>query len=121
MNFNEIKHKVNLVALIAAVGAIIAFIGIFSAFFQFEGQIGGLDLIVFGLLVVCALQNIRPSVDKRTVILNIVMGVFSIIITALNYRNIAEFVDAQTFMDVGIGIWLCFFGTNSFYRPYRIR
>jgi hypothetical protein len=111
MNLSEIKHKINLVAAIAAVGALIAFIGTVSAFTEFSGQIGWLDLIVFGLLVICGIQNMRPTIDKRTAILNVVVGVFAIVITAFNYMRIADFVDAKSFMDVGIGIWLSFFGT----------
>ena len=113
MNTGEIKHKYNLVAVIAAVGAILALIGIVMAYLD-PGFIDWFDLVVFALLVICAVQNIMPSIDKWRPILNIIIGIFAIIITSFDYIAIANGVKAESFMDVGYGIWIAFIGTILF-------
>ena len=113
MNTGEIKHKYNLVAVIAAVGAVLALIGIVMAYMD-PGFIDWFDLVVFALLVICAVQNIMPSIDKWRSILNIIIGIFAIIITSFDYIAIANGVEAESFMDVGYGIWIAFIGTILF-------
>ena len=110
MNADEIKHKFNLVAVIAAVGALIALIGIVMAYLD-PGHIGLLDLLVFSVLLICACQNIIPSLDQKRAIVNVVIGIFAIIITGLDYMEIANAVEAESFADVGYGIWLAFIGS----------
>jgi len=110
MNMEEIKHKYNLVAMIAAIGAAIAFVGVIITYVKFDGRTGFLDLIVFILLVACAIQNIRPNTSKMTVALNLVVGILAAVNAGFDYMNIADYVDAKTFMDVGIGIWMTFAG-----------
>ncbi len=111
MNVEDIKHKLNLVAAIAAVGAIIAFAGVLSAYSQFPEYVNILDLIIFGLIVFISLVNIRPALYSKTLILNIVIGILAIAITVIDYIRIGDATDAQSFMDVGIGVWLMFTGS----------
>jgi len=114
MNTDELKHKYNLVAIIAAIGALIAFIGVILAFTQFPAETGWLDLLVFILLLLSSLVNIKPSVDKKNAMVNVIIGILAIIITAMDYIRIADNVGAQSFGDVGIGVWLMFVGTFLF-------
>ena len=108
---DDIKYKINLVAAIAAIGAVLAFIGIVMSYTDFPGCVGILDLIIFALLIIVALGNLRPSIDRRAALLNIIVGILAIVITGLDYMHIADYAVAQSFMDVGIGIWMAFAGT----------
>jgi hypothetical protein len=111
---DDIRYKVNIIAAIAALGAVIALIGTILSYIQFPVETGILDLIIFILLVVIAIANIRPSVNTKNAILNVVIGILAIVISGILYINIGDSVDAQTFMDVGIGVWLMFAGSIIF-------
>ena len=111
---DDIRNKINIVAGIAAVGAAIAFIGTILSYMDFPGQTGILDLVIFGVLLIVALTNIRPSVDVKSAIINVIIGILAIVITSFIYMSIGNAVDAQSFMDVGIGVWLMFAGSILF-------
>ncbi len=111
---DDIRYKVNIIAAIAAVGAVIALIGTILSYMQFPEQTGILDLIIFILLVGTAVVNIRPSVDTRNAVLNVIIGILAIAISGFLYIDIGTYVDAQTFMDVGIGVWLMLAGSIIF-------
>jgi len=110
----QLKYKVNLVAAIAVVGAALALIGILMSFFQFPKAVKTLDLVIFVLLVIVALSNLKPSTDWKGPILNVVVGIMTIAIVAFDYVAIGSLVDAKSFMDVGLGIWMAFAGTIIF-------
>jgi hypothetical protein len=110
----DIKHRVNIVAGIAAIGAAIAFIGTVLSYMDFPEQTTILDLVIFGIVLLVALTSIKPSVDSRSAILNVIIGILAIAITSFIYMSIGNAVDAKSFMDVGIGVWLMFAGSILF-------
>ena len=114
MNSDEIKHKYNLVAIIAAIGAIIALAGLIVMYMEFSGRVRILDILVYGLLTVMALNNIRPSVDVSKALMSVIVGILSIVVTAMIYLSLASDIDAKTFFDVGAGVWMMFAGTIVF-------
>ena len=114
MNSDEIKHRYNLVAIIAAIGAIIALAGLITMYMEFSGRVRILDILVYGLLVFIALNNIRPSVDTSKALITVVIGVLAVVVTGMVYYNLAEDLGAASFTDVGIGIWMMFAGTIVF-------
>ena len=110
----DIRYKINVVAAIAAVGAIMALVGTILAWNQFPKCVGILDLIIFGLLSFVAVMSIKPTTKQTSAIWNMALGVLGIIVTTINYLRIAGEVEAETFMDVGIGIWIAFAGVILF-------
>jgi len=109
----DIRQRLNLVALVAAVGMLIALIGIIIAGTEFPGRVNILDIIIYGLTTFVALAAVRPS-EVRATVWNIVLGLLVIFITAINYIRIAEIAPEQSFTGVGIGIWMAFAGAFLF-------
>ena len=108
---NDIRYKINVVAAIAAVGAIIAFIGCVMSWNQFPKSVGFIDMVVYFMISFVALLNIKPNVKVGTAIWNTMLGILGIVIAALNYVRITDEVpEASSFMDVGLGIWITFAG-----------
>lgn len=110
----ELKYKVNLVAVIATVGAAIALIGVILAYNNPPGGADWLDLIVFILVTLTSASTIRPSINSKSALLNVVVGVLAIVISVLCYFRIADIVEATGFMDVGIGPWMMMAGSIIF-------
>ena len=108
---DDIRYKINVVAAIAAVGAIIAFIGCVMSWNQFPKSVGFIDMVVYFMISFVALLNIKPNVKLGTAIWNTMLGILGIVIAALNYVRITDEVPgASSFMDVGLGIWITFAG-----------
>ena len=107
---DDIRRKLNLVALIAAVGELLALIGTIVAGSEFPGCVGILDYIIFGLGSVVAFSAVRPAVDPKSAMWNIILGGLGIAVTTINYLHIAAVTTDQSFTGVGIGIWIAFIG-----------
>ena len=114
MNADEMRHKYNLVAIIEAIGAVIAAIGLVLMFMDFPETVGFLDVLVFAVLVIVGVYNIKPSVDKNNALISVLLGVLTLVVVCLTYINLANAIEAQSFFDVGIGIWMMFAGTVIF-------
>jgi hypothetical protein len=107
---SDIRSRVNLVAAIAAVGMVLALIGTYLAWTEFPGRVTLIDIVIFVILTFWAIMSVRPSMDAKTAMWNIVTGLLAIFITALNYVRIAEVATEQSFTGVGTGIWIAFAG-----------
>ena len=110
----DIRYKINVVTAIAAVGAIIAFVGCVMSWNQFPKSVGFLDMVIFGMMAFVAVLNIKPTVKIRSSVWNFFLGILGIVVAALNYTRIADETGASAFMDVGLGIWLTFAGIIIF-------
>jgi hypothetical protein len=110
----ELKYKFNLVAVIATIGAVIALIGVILAFNNPPGGADLLDLIVFVLVTLTSASTIKPNLNTKSALMNVVVGVLAIVISVLCYFRIAEIVEAAGFMDVGIGPWMMIAGSIIF-------
>jgi len=112
---DDIRYKINVVAAIAAVGAAIAFIGTVISWNEFPKSVGFLDMVIYGMITLIGVLNIKPAAQKKNAIWNSFMGILGIIVASVNYFRIADAVpEASAFMDVGIGIWLTFAGIIIF-------
>ncbi len=114
MNADEIKHRFNLVGMIAALGAVIALIGILIAYTENPDTVKMFDIVVFVMMAIVGLLNIRPSINVNMSTFQTVLAFLSVVVTSLIYINISTAVDAQSFMDVGYGIWIVFIGAILF-------
>ena len=110
MNAAELKHRFNLVGVIAAVGALIALIGSVLAYTE-NDSVTWFDIIVFTCVFLVAIGSIKPSINPKSALFNVFIGILAIVITAMLYIDIADAVEAENFVDVGYGIWLMFIGT----------
>ncbi len=112
---DDIRYKINVVAAIAAVGAIVAFIGCIMSWNQFPKAVGFIDMVIYGAMSFVSIANIRPTTKARSAIWNAFLGILGIAVAAVNYVRINDLVpDASSFMDVGLGIWLTFAGIIVF-------
>lgn len=111
---DDIRRKLNLVALIAAIGELLALIGTIIAGNEFPGCVGILDYIIFGLGTLVALSAVKPTADPKSAMWNIILGGLGIVITTINYLHIAAVTTDQSFTGVGIGIWIAFIGVILF-------
>ena len=113
MNSQEIKHKFNVVGIICTIGAAIAFAGAILAYTE-TSKVSILDIIVYFCVLLVGISNIRPSIDVKAAFFNVIAGVLGLIIAGVIYMNIVNAVDAQSFTDVGYGIWMIFAGMIIF-------
>ena len=111
MNWNEMKHRINMVGLIAAIGALIALIGIVIAYTEFPDTVKITQILVYVVMLLVDLDAIRPKINVSLAIADVVLSILSVVVAGLVYMNIANYVDAQVFGDVRTGIWMVFFGT----------
>lgn len=113
MNSQEIKHKFNVVGIICTIGAAIALAGAILAYTE-TSKVSILDIIVYFCVLLVGISNIRPSIDVKAAFFNVIAGVLGLIIAGVIYMNIVNAVDAQSFTDVGYGIWMIFAGMIIF-------
>jgi hypothetical protein len=102
----DIRSKVNLVAGIGTIGAIIALIGVIMSYTGFPGCVTILDLVAFCCITLVSAASILPNRTKSYALLSIIAGIFGIILAFVIYSIIADTVDAKSFMDVGMGAWM---------------
>jgi len=113
MNAEDIKHRYNVVAIIAAVGAIIALAGVVLAYSELP-KVDILDIIVYVAVAFTGIYNIKPSIDVKGATINVIVGILGIVIAGLIYIKNADELEAQSFSDLGIGIWILFIGIILF-------
>ncbi len=113
MNTDEMKHRFNLVGAIAAIGALIALIGVVVAYGE-SPKVSIIDVLIYALIFAVSLGNIKPNLNFKTALGNVAMGILGIAIATFMYFDIANAAEAQSFTDVGYGIWIVFIGIFLF-------
>ncbi len=107
----ELKYKMNIVMLIATIGGIIALVGVIMAAAEFPIQVGFMDILVFALAVIVAAIGIKPANNKNSSLVLVAIGLLMIFIGGYKYFIIGNYVEAESFMDVGLGVWLMIAGS----------
>lgn len=108
----DIRMKINVVALIAAIGSILAVAGAALSYTDFTGTVSPLFLIGFVAGVIAALINVKPSVNDLIPLVNIILSVIVLVESFAIYVLIAESViNAPGMASVGMGPWLALSGS----------
>ena len=110
-NLGQLKYRYNIVSIITAMGGIIALIGLIVAASEFPGHIGLLDYAVFILALLSILVNIKPNTNKTTALMIVIIGLLMIINSTFIYLNIGNAASAESFTDVGYGVWIMITGS----------
>ena len=110
-NIGQLKYRYNIVSIITALGGAIALIGLILASAEFPSCIGILDYAVFILALLCVIVNIKPNTSKTTALLIVIIGLLMILNSTFIYLNIGNAASAESFTDMGYGVWTMITGS----------
>ncbi len=109
----DIKIRLDLIAFIAFLGLLLAFVGCILSMTAYPKAVNWSFVLLFIVAMVAAVLNMLPFGNAKIALLNVVLGIVTILDAFLIYTSVVEMIGSGSvkFTDINIGVWLTFVGS----------
>jgi len=109
---SDIRNKINLIALIALIGAVMTLIGNALAITAYPEIVNWLFASASMLAIIAGILNVLPQSRMEIALVNVVIGIVNIVNTLSMYMMVVEYIGSESikFGDINIGIWISLAG-----------
>jgi len=109
----DVKIRLDLIAFIAAIAVIVAFIGCMLSMGAYPKAVNWTFVSLFLVAIIAAVLNMLPISNSRIALLNVILGIVTILDAFLIYTSVIDMIGSGSvkFTDLNIGIWLTFAGS----------